>query len=223
MKFNDINFKKLAWAFMTILFSISLILSVLTAHNYTEIAKARILADISTDVIPDLKYDSLGNLESVNMTVEFTIINPSQKALKVWILNYKGWLRDLPMEDGTDISRWMIDGKMTIGDTEQSYYPVFVASYSFDVPAIIVEPQSNTTITKYLELNQTVDPTIMETVVSIYNYSIANGHDIEWYDYSSAIIFIQDIPQYSGPNKDANVIRRFLGFDLTPGVGGVGR
>ena len=208
---------------MALLFSISLILSVLTAHNYTESAKARLLADIYTEAIPDLKFDSLGNLESVNMSIQFTINNPSQKELKVWILNYKGWLRDLSLEDGTDTSRWMIDGTIVVNDTEQRYYPVFVASYSFDTPAIIVESESSITITKYLELSWTVDSTIMKTVMNIYNYSIANGQNPEWYDFSSAILFIQDIPPYSGPNKDANVIRRFLGFDLTPGVGGVGR
>ena len=221
MKFNDINFKKLVWAFIGILVAISLILSVITAYNYTEIAKARILADISTEALPDVKYDSAGNMESVNMSVQFTINNPSQKELKIWILNYKGWLRDLPLEDNPSLSRWMIDGKLPVNDTEQRYYPVFVASYSFDVPAILVEPESSIIITRYIELNWTVDFTIMKTVSDIYNYS--NGENLEWYDYSSAIIFIQDIPSYSGPDNDANVIRRYLGIDLTPGVGGVGR
>ena len=221
MSLSSKDYKRLAWGIIAVMFSVSLVLSVFTAQNYTEVAKARILADISTEAVPDLKYDSLGNLESVNMSVHFTIINPSQKELRVWILNYKGWLRDMPLEDDVDTSRWRIDGKLTVNDTEQRYYPVFVASYSFDNPVITIGPESNKTITKYLELNWTIDSTIMETVIEIYNYS--NGQGLEWYDYSSAVIFIQDIPPYSGPNKDANVIRRFLGFDLTPGVGGVGR
>ena len=221
MNLNNIDYKRLAWVIIVVMFSTSLVLSAFTAYNYTEIAKARILADIYTETTPELKYDSAGNLESVNMTIQFTVKNPSQKELRVWILNYKGWLRDLPLEDGADTSRWMIDGKLPVNDTEQRYYPVFSASYSFDTPVIIVEPESDTVITKYLELNWTVDSTIMETVVKIHNYS--NGQNLEWYDFSSAIIFIHDIPQYSGPDNDANLIRRYLGFDLTPGVGGVGR
>ena len=216
------NFKQLAWALLTIIFSISLILSFTTAYNYTEIAKARILTDLSIHSTPMLTYDNSGALEKVNITIEFTVNNPSQKVLKIWILNYKAWIRDMQLEDGVDTSRWMIDGNLFVNEIEQRFYPVFTASYSFDSPEILVQPESNLTVTKYLELSMEIDFTIMSNFINIYNYTTDIGQEIEWYSYSSGIIFINDIPAYSGPDNTANLIRRYVGFDLTPGVGGVG-
>ena len=216
------NFKQLAWASLTVIFSISLILSFTTAYNYTEIAKARILADLSIDAIPNLIYDDTGSLEKVNLTIEFTVNNPSQKVLKIWILNFKGWIRDLPLEHGVDNSRWMIDGSILVNGIEQRYYPIFTASYSFDSPEILVQSNSNLTITQYLELSMEIDSTIMSNFISIHDYAASIDQEIEWYSYSSGIIFINDIPAYSGPDNTANLIRRYVGFDLTPGVGGVG-
>ena len=216
------NFRQFVWASLTVIFSISLILSFTTAYNYTEIAKARILANLSIDTTPQLIYDHAGDLEKVNLTIEFTVNNPSQKVLKIWILNYKGWIRDMPLEDGVDNSRWMIDGNIFVNEIEQRYYPIFTASYSFDSPEILVQPESSLTVTKYLELSMEIDSTIMSNFISIHNYANNIGQEIEWYTYSSGIIFINDIPPYSGPNHTANLIRRYVGFDLTPGVGGVG-
>lgn len=216
------NFRQLVWAFLTVIFSITLILSFTTASNYTEIARARILADLSMDFTPVLIYDGAGNLEKVNMTIDFTVNNPSQKTLKIWILNFKAWIRDMPLEDDVDSSRWMIDGEMPVNETVQRYYPIFTASYSFDNPVILVPPGSNITITRYLELDMDVDSAIMGNLIGILNYTAGIGHGIEWYSYSSCIIFINDIPPYSGPNSNTNVIRRSQGFDLTPGIGGVG-
>lgn len=222
MNLKKFNFKQLAWASLTVIFSISLILSFITAYNYTEIAKARILADVSTEAIPHLIYDDAGFLEKVNITIEFTVNNPSQRVLKVWILNYKGWIRDMPLEDGVDDSRWMVDGKLSVNEVEQRYYPIFTTSYSFDSPDILVQSESSIIITKYLELSMEIDSTIMSNFISIHDYTRAIGQEMEWYLYSSSILFINDIPAYSGPDNTANVIRRFQGHDLTPGVGGVG-
>lgn len=216
------NFKQLVWASLTVIFSISLILSFTTAQNYTEIAKARILAGLSLEATPHMIYDDAGNLETLNVTIEFTVNNPSQKVLKIWILNFKGWIRDMPLEDEVDRSRGMMDGKQQINDIEQRYYPVFVASYSFYNPEILVEPGSSQTITEYLELSMEIDSTTMSNVISICNYTKDMGQEIEWYSYSSGIIFINDIPPYAGSTNTANVIRRYVGFDLTPGVEGVG-
>ena len=216
------DFRKLVWSIVTILFSISLVLSLTTAYNYTEIAKARVLLDFSTTTSFAIEEDAGGRLERVNLTIEFSIVNPSQKELRVWILNYKGWLRDLSMEDGTDTSRWTVDGKLPTEDGEQRYYPVFAASYSFDNPQVFVAPGESVTITKYLVLDSQADVSIMQNAASIYNYSKSTGNDAEWLDYSSAIVFITDIEPYSGQDKDANLIRRFNGYDLTPEVGGIG-
>jgi hypothetical protein len=214
--------RQIAWILISILFIISLVLSVLAASNYTEIAKASVLTYVATDETISLDFNNSGNLESVNLTLKFTIVNPSHKELRAWILTYKGWLRDIPMEDGTDTSRWMVDGRLETNGTWMKYYPVFVVSYSFDNPAVVVPPMSNVTIIRYLEVNQGNYPDILSNIATIYNYTTSFENELEWLHYTSAILFIQSIPQFSGTNNDADLIRRFDGADITPGVGRAG-
>jgi hypothetical protein len=214
--------RQIVWAIITMIFIISLVFSVLAVQNYTEIARAKILSYVATDETETLAFDSSGSLESVNLTLQFTIVNPSHKELKIWVLTYKSWLRDISMEDGTDTSRWRVDGRLDTGGAQRRYYPVFATSYSFDNPAVIVPPMSNMTIIRYLEVNQGNYPDILSNIASINNYTSALGKDIEWLHYTSAILFTQGMPQSSGINHDADLIRRFDGVDITPGVGGAG-
>jgi hypothetical protein len=222
MAFKRPGPRQIVWTIITIVFIASLILSVFAAGNYTEIARAKILTYVATDETATLAFDNSGNLESVNLTLEFTIVNPSHKELRTWILTYKGWLRDISLEDKTDTSRWMIDGRLEENGTLKRYYPVFVTSYALDNPQVIVPPMSNITITRYIEVNESNYPDILSNIGSIYNHSAALGNELEWLHYTSAIIFIQDMPSFSGVNNDANLIRRFDGVDITPGVGGAG-
>jgi len=217
---KEIKSRRLAWTVVIVIFLASAILSMVTIGNYTEIAKAKILTSVATEETVSIGIGNGGELESVNLTLRFTIDNPSQKAIKPWILTYKGWVRDMPLEDGVDTERWRIDGSVSVNGSEREYYPVFVASYNFDSPQIIIEGLSNVTITKYLEINGTNYPDIFKNLAEIYNYT--NGQELEWMHYSYSLVFIVDVPPNSGPNHDANLIRRYEGFDITPGVGGVG-
>jgi len=222
MAFKRPGPRRIVWTLISIFFIISLVLSLFAASNYTEIARASVLSYVATDETAMLAFDSSGDLESVNMTLKFTIVNPSQKELRTWILTYKGWLRDIPMEEGTDTSRWRVDGNIETNGTQMRYYPVFVTTYALDNPQVIVPALSNVTITRYLEIDQSNYPDILSNIASIYNHSADTGVALEWLHYTSAILFIQGIPQFSGANNDANLIRRFDGVDITPGIGGAG-
>ncbi|MDO9537001.1 MAG: hypothetical protein Q7J68_01620 [Thermoplasmata archaeon] len=214
--------RKIVWSIVAVICVISLIFSAMAGFNYTELVKAKVLTYVTTDEIVTLAFDSSGYLESVNLTLNFNMVNPSQKDIKAWIITYKGWVRDIPYEDGTDRSRWRVDGTILVNGTDQAFFPVFASSYSFDNPAIIIPGNSNFSVTRYIILNRTNYPDIMAGVESILNQTTVNGTDLEWMHYTSAILLINDIPPYSGPNKDANVIRRIYGVDITPGIGGAG-
>jgi len=214
--------KRLAWVLISLVCGISLALSAFSADNYMDIAKAKILSYVETTETTALQFDVNGSLSSVNLTLEFRIVNPSDKELRTWILTYKGWLRDTPMEDGTDTSRWMIDGRLEYNGTEMRFYPVFVTTYSLDNPSVIVPARSEITVTRWLDVNRGNYPDIMSNMADIYNHTASGGQELEWMHYTSSILFIQGIEQYAGPNHDANLIRRFEGIDLTPGVGGAG-
>jgi hypothetical protein len=209
------------WIIITAIFAICLALSFITAANYTEIAKAKVLTHVITEHSAALFLDSNGNLESVNMTVDFTIVNPSGKPVRAWILTYKSWVRDLPMEMGLDDSRWRVDGTLMVNGTEMSFFPVFVATYSFDSPKIVILPESNSTITRHITLNYSNYPDIMSSVASIYNQTRGLEASLEWVHYTSAILFI-DEANLDSLFSNADLIRRFDGYDITPGVGGAG-
>jgi hypothetical protein len=214
--------RQAAWAVLSAIFVVSLVLSVFATSSYTEIAKASILSYVATDDSAAFEFGDNGTMESVNMTISFTIVNPSREELRVWILTYKGWLRDCAMEDGTDTSRWRVDGRVESDGTVMRYYPVFVAAYSFDAPQVIVPPKSNMTVTRHIEVNKENYPDILANIADIRNYSDSLGKDPEWLHYTTAILFIESVPSFSGPNHDANLIRRFDGWDITPGVEGAG-
>jgi hypothetical protein len=209
------------WAIITSVFAICLALSFITAANYTEIAKAKVLTHVITEHSAALILDSHGNLESVNMTIDFTIVNPSGKPVRAWILSYKSWVRDLPMEMGLDDSRWRVDGTLISNGTEMSFFPVFVATYSFDSPKILISPESNITITRHITLDYSNYPDIMSSVASIYNQTQNLEEKLEWVHYTSAILFI-DETNLDSLTSNADLIRRFDGYDITPGVGGAG-
>ncbi len=209
------------WTIITVAFAVCLVLSFMTAANYTEIAKAKVLTHVITEHNAAISLDSHGNPESVNMTIDFTIVNPSEKPVRAWILTYKSWVRDIPKEMGLDDSRWRVDGTLTINETKMSFFPVFVATYSFDSPKMVIEPESNLTITKHLTLNYSNYPDIMSSVASIYNQTLGLGESLEWVHYTSAILFI-DEANLDSMFSNADLIRRFDGYDITPGVGGVG-
>ena len=82
---------------------------------------------------------------------------------------------------------------------------------------------SNITITRYLEIDNGNYPDILSNIACIHNQTSALGIELEWLHYTSSILFIQGIPPYSGVNHNANLIKRFDGVDITPGVGGAGR
>jgi len=218
----NLSGKRLAWAVACVLCAASLILSAFTASSYTEIAKAKVLSYVSTTETAELVFDTGGAVAAVNLTLDFRVVNPSGRELRAWILTYKGWLRDTPMEDGTDMSRWRIDGTLDYTGTVMKYYPVFVTTYALDNPPVTVPAHSEVTVTRWVRVDWQSYPDIMATISQIYNHTVAGGGEPEWLHYTSAILFIQGIPQYVGPSHDANVIRRYEGFDLTPGVGGAG-
>jgi hypothetical protein len=217
------NARRSAWAAVALIFAVSLVLSAMTVLNYAEIAKAAVLTEVVTEQAALLHYNASGGLESVEMVLDFTIANPSGKELKAWIITYKGWVRDLPAEQGVDNSRWRVDGQLIVNDTEQVYFPVFATSYSFDQPDVPVPPNSNITLSKRLFMNRSEYPDIMEGFEAILDQTSGQGLELEWLSYTAATILIRDIPSYSGPNHDANVIKRYEGIDITPGVGGAGR
>ncbi len=204
-----------AQALVAVAFIISLILATISAANYTEIVKAKALTEVITHDSASIEYDALGKPESVNMTVNFTIFNPGGKSVRVWILTYKAWVRDLPGELGLDDSR--DGGAIIVNGTEQLYFPVFVATFSFDSPKIIVPPESNLTLTRNIILNRTNYPDIMDDFTGINEYYAGVGLELEWTHYTSAILFIEIEGLTSG---EIDLIRRFEGIDITPGVGG---
>ena len=211
------------WGIVGFAFAASLLLSVLSMSHYTDIVKAGVLTHILTEETAELVLDDEGVLESVNMTIDFTIVNPSPISVKAWVISYKGWVRDLPLELGVDRTRWRIDGSITLNGTEQRYYPVFVATYSFDSPNnLIIPPHSNATITRNILLNHADYPEIMAGFEDIFNYSTGKGLELQWLHYTSAVMFIVDV-NMDGLSQDVNLIRRFDGVDITPGVGGAGR
>ena len=214
--------RQIVWLIITAMCIISLIFSVLAAQNYTEVTKASILSYVVTEENATLTYDTAGNLESVNMSLDFTIVNPSMKELKTWIFVYKGWVRDLPLENGIDTSRQRVDGTIYKNGSEQSYYPVFRASFSFENPSYIVPARSNLTLTCYIILNQSNYPEIFGNLEEIYNYSASVGHELEWMHYTSSFLYIRDVPPFAGPDNTANLVRKFEGTDITPGGGGAG-
>lgn len=218
--FSRPNKRLAVWAIIIAIFLISLAFSVPAAQNYTEIAKAKSLTVVATEANPVLTFGANGSLESVNMTLDFTVVNPSGKELRLWVLTYKGWVRDLPLEEDADNSRWMVDGNLYIDSTEKKFYPVFAAPFSFDNPRILVPPNSNVTVTKSIILNGTNYPDILANIWDIWNYTDAIGLELEWMHYTSTILFIEDVPQFSGADQIANTIKIYDGIDITPGVGG---
>ncbi len=215
-----ISGRRLAWILVSVMCSASLVLSAFSVDSYTDIAEAKILSYVETGETVTLGFDGGGSLESVNLTIGFRVVNPSDREIRAWIFTYKGWVRDLPMEDGTDTSRWMVDGRLDFNGTEMRYYPVFVSTYSMDYPPVIVPANSEITVTRQIEVNSGNYPDILADIAKIWSYAEANGHELEWLHFTSAILFVEGIPQFSGPNNDANLIKRYEGFDLTPGVGG---
>jgi len=213
--------RSVVWALVTVFFAMSLILSALSAANYTEIVRAKVLAHVITEHSALIELDDMGVPESVNMAVDFTFVNPSRKEIRVWVLSYKSWVRDLPMDLGIDTSRWRIDGELMVNGTEQSYFPMFVATYSFDDPKLFIPPESNMTITRHISLNRTNYPDIMAGFTDIYNNTPNADDGMEWVHYTSAIMFIQSkgLDSFS---RNSDLIRRFDGVDITPGVGGAG-
>ncbi|MDD4308632.1 MAG: hypothetical protein PHU53_07500 [Thermoplasmata archaeon] len=218
--FTRPNKRRAVWAIIIAIFLISLAFSVLAAQNYTEVAKAKSLTFVVAEADPVLTFANNGSLESVNMTLDFTAVNPSGKELRLWVLTYKGWVRDLPLEEGIDNSRWMVDGNLYSDGTEKRYYPIFAAPFSFDNPSILIPPNSNVTVTKSIILNTTNYPDILANFWEIWNYTDAIGLELEWMHYTSTILFIQDVPQFSGADQIANTIKIYDGIDITPGVGG---
>ncbi|MFO7619315.1 MAG: hypothetical protein R6W91_06660 [Thermoplasmata archaeon] len=214
--------RKAAWCLITAIFLVSLSFSAMSAQNYTDIAKAKALTYIETSESAAFELDGDGNLERVNITMRFNVVNPSGKDIKVWIITYKNWIRDPALEDGIETDRWMSSGRMTVNGTYQVYYPVITEPFSFDAPAIIIPAMSNATITRHIALERAEHPDVLADLESIYDYSMETERDIEWMHYSSSILFIEGIPPYSGPDNDANLIRTYEGEDITPGIVGVG-
>jgi len=199
---------------------ISLVLSGFSITNYTEIAKARILTSFSVQGDPILNHNDSGGLESITLFMNFTINNPSAKELRVWILTFKAWLRDYPLESGLDHSRQDVDISFHSNDSIHWYYSIPFATYSYDQPMVILGAGENITLTEVMKINQTSDPDVVADIEGLLNSTNDAGNEPEWVTYGSAILFIQGVPSYSGPEKDANVIRLSQGMDLSVMNGG---
>lgn len=209
------------WATAAAVLAATLILSGMTVRNYTEVVKAKVLTEAVTIETPELTYDAFGALEAVSIRLELTITNPSAKELKAWIFTYKAWARDLETEQGAATGRLLQDGEVDVNGTEMLFFPVFVATFSFDNPQMPVPPHSNITISRSVNLTRSQDPAGVAELESILDYAGSAGLELEWLHYSSVLLMITDIPPYSGMNNDANLIRRFEGADITPGSGGL--
>lgn len=215
------NYKQLAWAVITIMFMVSLVLSGITVVNYSEIVRAKIFTGFSVTASPVLHLDAYGEPDYLTLHLNFTVDNPSKKELRVWVFNFKAWVRDLPMESGTDNSRWNTDIPIYVNGTKLWYYPVVFRSFSFDRPQVIVGAGESITLYENVTINRTAYPGRLSDIRAISNYSDAGGQELTWEIFGSAVLFIRQVPSLSGPDKNANVIALSHGTDISTMFGGM--
>jgi hypothetical protein len=215
-----IGARQAGWAAVAAILALALALSATTVANYTEIARAKVFAAVEIAREPAFAFDGAGGLESVSIRLTMTFCNPSGKELRAWIVTCKGWIRDIPAEQGNDTSRAALDDRVIINGTAAYFFPVFAESFSFDNPRFLVPPRSNVTVTRWVNATASAEPELLAGLEAILSHAGANGREAEWHHCASSIIMITDIPPYSGMNNDANLIRRFEGTDISQTRGG---
>jgi hypothetical protein len=215
------NIKLACWTAVTVFFVISLFFSVLTVDNYQDIARAKALTFFTTETKTLLSYDGNGALESLGLHLNMTVHNPSGKELRLWLVGYKVWLRDWPMEDGMETGRRTVDGDLVVDNATRFYYPVFSTSFSFGTEDLIAPSHTDLVVTRTLQLNESVDENIMQNAREILAHANATGRNAEWYEHAMVRIFIQVNGDVTEGQSTDFLIMRTLGRDLTPGSAGV--
>jgi hypothetical protein len=214
--------KRACWATVTAVFLLSLCFSALTVSNYRDMARANALIIFTTETTTILSHDADGTLDSLELGLDMTVRNPSGKELRLWVVGYKAWLRDWPMEDGVETGRRTVDGDLVVANSTRFYYPVFSTTFPFGTEEVMVPPHADLVVTRSLRLNDSVNEDIIHNVREILAYANATGRATEWYEHATARLFIQTSGDVTEAQSTDLLIMRTLGRDLTPGSAGVG-
>lgn len=177
----------------------------MTAFNYFEIvyAKTFTTVDVEVDIIIEdhLYPEELSETAAFNLWINFTVYNPSNKDLRMWLVGIELWVRDYAREDRTDLSRASVD----IWVEGKSFYPVVVNSKTYREDAGIVNHSSSGRFDFQFELSMNENETKTENLIQIYNYAVKEKNisfeKIEWLHSFRSMLFIKGVRKdYSGFN-----------------------
>lgn len=176
--------------------------------NYTDVVLAKVLADISVDFEPEVEPD--GSSYDLNATVHLrlnlTVEDPSPRALRLWLVQIKTWVRDYAGEDGVDSSRLARDDRVTIpvdgGTEDRLYFPVFSVEESYMTTPVLVGRHSNATFELTYRLNRTF-PSVVGPVAAIYQDATERKDldpaQVDWWAMVRVLLMVDGVPRdYSG-------------------------
>lgn len=197
--------RKRIWFSLSIVTIFFVFCSIMTAFNYFEIVYAKTFTTVDVEVdmtIEDHLYpEELSEDATFSFWVNFTVYNPSNKDLRMWLIGIELWVRDHAREDRTDLSRSTVD----IWVEGKSFYPIVVDSKTYQEDAGIVNSHSSEKIDFQFELARDENEIKTVNLIQIYNYAVKEKNisieKIEWLHSFRSMLFIKGVcKDYSGFN-----------------------
>jgi len=216
--------QRAAWAIVVAAALAASVMSGLAARNYTGIVETRILtaAWLETELLPT--FDG-ADMTSLRLVINVTIDNPGDRGMTLTTVGYRAWLRDLPGEDGSDRSRYDVDGIVQPDeDTEYLYYPVFTLSWNLGTQGITVPGNDNTTVNLMDNVyDRSESPETFDNMGKLY---AAAGGEPEWQEYCMVVMFVEGVPHsYTGSGSaylsEVPWTHRYFGTLIYSGAAGL--
>ncbi|MEW5936524.1 MAG: hypothetical protein AB1665_01720 [Candidatus Thermoplasmatota archaeon] len=200
------------------------VFSACSAVNYAEIAETKLL--LGLDVVPrvTLVRAQNGTIEQIELFLNITVSNPGPKGVDFWAMGYKGWVRDYEAEAVPDTERIETDGRTHEGNATILWAPVFA------IPIMMEEhvpPKQASTFLRTYTFYRPGNESIFLMVEGIAHYAEGLGiEELEWRQFVSANLYVSGVQRhyagYGAYLRELPFIKRWLGWDLTPGSGGLG-
>lgn len=186
------------------------ILSVLSAANYTSVVVAHATVYVAPRYSLDLaNTDSGGTLNensTVTMRLDLMVVNPSGRTLRIHLIAYGGWIEDLPAEVGLPVARNPPDDTLEDANGTRFFYPVFLNST--EVEGDPIPPLANGTLRLAFVLSRSENPWAFDAVKNITDYAAAfrdSPTNVSWNHWVRVQIDIDGIPEATSPTASAYV------------------